>query len=60
MATPADPNKALLAEQELIDKDQPTYGLTKDQYAKAYHGQVVNGFVISVEYGQITNIEAEA
>lgn len=60
MATPKDPNKTLLQEQALIDAAQPTFGLTKDQYAQAYDGQVVNGFVITVEFGRITNIEAEA
>lgn len=59
MATPADPNKTLLNEQEQIDKDQPTYGLTKDQYATAYNGQVVTGFVITVEFGKIVSIAAE-
>lgn len=59
MATPADPNKTLLSEQALIDQAQPTYGLTKDQYAQAYNGQVVDGFVITVEGGQITGIAAE-
>ena len=59
MATPADPNKTLLSEQALIDKAQPTFGLTKDQYAQAYDGQVVDGFVITVEGGRITGIAAE-
>lgn len=60
MATPKDPNKTLLEEQALIDKAQPTFGLTKDQYAKVYNGQVVDGFVITVEFGQVTGIAAEA
>lgn len=59
MATPADPNKTLLSEQALIDKAQPTFGLTKDQYAEVYNGQVVDGFVITVEFGRVTGIEAE-
>jgi leucyl aminopeptidase (aminopeptidase T) len=59
MATPKDPNKTLLEEQALIDQASPTYGLSKSQFATAYHGQVVDGFVITVENGEITGIAAE-
>lgn len=53
-----DPNKQKLTDAQTIAKAQPTYGLTQSQFAKVHHGQVVNGFTISVEFGKVTGITA--
>lgn len=58
MAT--DPNKALLTESQAVEAMQPGYGLLKSQYAEVYHGQVIDGYVLTVENGVVTAITAEA
>lgn len=58
MAT--DPNRQLLADSITIDKAQPTYGLNSSQFAKVYHGQVIEGYTLSVEGGEVTEVTPPA
>lgn len=60
MATPADPNKAKLTESQTIEAAQPGYGLLRSQFAKVYHGQVIDGYTLTVEHGEVTAIEPPA
>ena len=56
MATGKDPNKTLLEEQALIDAAQRV----KDgETATVTNGQVIEGFVLTVEGGVVTAIEPE-
>lgn len=54
MAT--DPNKALLSESQQVEAAQPGYGLTRSQWAKVYHGQEIDGYVLTVEDGKVTGV----
>lgn len=56
MATPADPNKAKLVESQTIEAAQPGYGLIRSQWAKVYHGQDIDGYVLTVENGKVTGV----
>ena len=58
MAT--DPNKALLNDTKSVEAMQPGFGLVKSQFAKVYDGQVVDGYVLTVENGEVTAVTAEA
>ena len=53
-----DPNRQLLTDSQSIEKAQPTYGLVQSQFARVHHGQVIDGFTISVEHGKVTGIES--
>lgn len=46
MAT--DPNKALLNDTKAVEAAQPGFGLVRSQWAKVYHGQVVDGYTLTV------------
>lgn len=53
MATPKDPNKTLLEEQALIDKQQ---SLIDSQVAEVRNGDVVDGYTIVVTGNKVTGI----
>lgn len=53
MATPKDPNKTLLEEQALIDKQQR---LLDSQVAEVRNGDVVGGYTIVVTNNKVTGI----
>lgn len=59
MASPTDPNKQKMTDSIAIEKMQPTFGLTKGQFAQAYDGQKVGDFTIRVSGKKITAIEAD-
>lgn len=56
MATPADPQKALLVDQRTIDAAQ---AVVDGQTATVTNGQVIDGYVLTVAGGVVTAIEAE-
>lgn len=56
MVSPTDPNKQKMLDSTAIEKMQPTYGLTKGQYARVYHGQYVNGYRLSVVGKKVTSV----
>jgi len=54
MAETVDPNKQKLDESMAIDRMQPTYGLSKDQFAEVYDGQVIDGVTLTVFENKVT------
>lgn len=56
MATPADPNKALIADSQAVEAAQPGFGLTRDKFAEVYDGFTISGATINVANGRVTSI----